>query len=172
MVGELLELSRVGERELPGERVGLADAVLRAAVRWAPTAEGRGQRIDAVAAQDGAAAWIARADLDRAIDVLVENALHYSGEGSTVTLEARPDGIEVLDQGPGLAESEHEAVFDRFHRGAAGRAGPGGSGLGLPIARELVRRWGGDVRLGNRPAGNGARARVTVPPPPRDFTGS
>jgi signal transduction histidine kinase len=56
-------------------------------------------------------------------------------------------------------------VFERFHRGAAGRAGPNGTGLGLPIARELARRWGGDVTLVNRDGG-GARATLIVPPFP------
>jgi two-component system sensor histidine kinase CreC len=54
------------------------------------------------------------------------------------------------------------AVFERFHRGSAGRGGPSGTGLGLPIARELARRWGGDVTLANRDGG-GVRASVTVP---------
>ena len=58
-------------------------------------------------------------------------------------------------------------MFERFHRGRAGRAGPAGTGLGLPIARELARRWGGDVELANRPEG-GAAARITVPAPPRE----
>jgi two-component system OmpR family sensor kinase len=41
-----------------------------------------------------------------------------------------------------------------------------GAGLGLAIARELARRWGGDVTLANRDDGGGARATVTVPPFP------
>ena len=47
-------------------------------------------------------------------------------------------------------------MFERFHRGRAGRAGPPGTGLGLPIARELMRRWGGDVTLANREGGGTA----------------
>ena len=62
----------------------------------------------------------------------------------------------MLDRGPGLDPGEEEAVFERFHRGRAGRAGPPGTGLGLPIARELCARWGGDVTLANR-EGGGAR---------------
>ena len=94
--------------------------------------------------------------------MLVENALRYGG--GRVTVVARPGGVEVLDEGPGLAGRGARAVFERFHRGRAGRAGPAGTGLGLPIARELARRWGGDVELANRPEG-GAIARITVPAP-------
>jgi signal transduction histidine kinase len=44
-------------------------------------------------------------------------------------------------------------VFERFHRGGAGRMGPPGSGLGLAIARELARRSGGDVTISPRSGG-------------------
>ena len=94
------------------------------------------------------------------LDALIENALRYGGD--EVTVVARPGGLEVLDRGPGLEPGELDAVFDRFHRGAAGRSGPAGTGLGLAIARELARRWGGDVELTNRPGG-GAAARISVP---------
>jgi signal transduction histidine kinase len=94
----------------------------------------------------------------------VENALLY-GNGN-VDVRAAPGTLEVLDRGPGLAPDEFAAVFERFHRGRAGRAGPSGTGLGLAIARELARRWGGEVTLANREDGRGARAVVTVPPFP------
>jgi two-component system, OmpR family, sensor kinase len=83
------------------------------------------------------------------------------GDGA-VEILARPGALEVLDHGPGLAPDELTAVFDRFHRGAAGRAGPAGTGLGLPIARELARRWGGEVTLADRDGG-GVRATITFP---------
>jgi signal transduction histidine kinase len=55
-------------------------------------------------------------------------------------------------------------AFERFHRGAAARtAGVRGTGLGLPIARDLARRWGGDVTLRPAPDG-GAVAEVRLPP--------
>jgi signal transduction histidine kinase len=85
-----------------------------------------------------------------------------------VTVRASATGIEVLDDGPGLAAGEEEDVFARFHRGRAGRGGSApGTGLGLPIARELMRAWGGDAALANRPEG-GARATLTA----RPFAGS
>ena len=154
MVGELLELSRAGERELPGERIDLADAARRAAERWRRTAGDRELRV----AGGPGEAWCAKADLDRVVDALVENALNY-GAG-TVTIASGGQGIRVLDEGPGIAEAEQEAVFDRFHRGEAGRQGAAGTGLGLPIARELARRWGADVTLRNRDDGLGAVAEL------------
>ena len=111
--------------------------------------------------------WCARADLERALDAVIENAILYGAGGRTVTLRAMDSSIEVLDEGVGLAYGEEEQVFDRFQRGSAGRAGPTGTGLGLAIARELMRWWNGDATLDNRPEG-GARATLRLPP----FTGS
>jgi two-component system, OmpR family, sensor kinase len=158
IVEELLVLSRAGERELPGEHVDLGAAASRAAERWAATAAEGGQEID-VRAAGAATAWCAAADLDRILDVVVENALRYSPAGTMVRVTAGPDSIEVLDEGPGPAPGEEEAVFERFHRGRAGRSGPPGTGLGLPIARELAGEWGATVSLRARPEG-GACATV------------
>ena len=68
----------------------------------------------------------------------------------------------MRDRGPGLADADGESIFERFHRGSAGRGGPSGSGLGLAIARELAREWGGEVTLRNRDGG-GAVATITLP---------
>jgi two-component system, OmpR family, sensor kinase len=158
MVSELLVLSQAGEVDAPPEQVDLCDAARRAEARW-DGAEGGRVRSSGSAA-DGV---VPRADLDRTLDALIENALHY-GNGE-VEVRARQGAIDVLDRGPGLSDDDLAAVFERFHRGAAGRAGPNGTGLGLPIARELARRWGGEVTLANR-NGGGARATVTIPPFP------
>jgi len=161
IVDELLILSRAGEHELPGEPVDLGEAASRAAERWRRSAAER--RIEIAVHSDGAAtAWCARPDLDRSIDALVENALRYSPSGSQVTIASAPGRIEVLDEGPGLEPGEEQAVFERFSRGSAGRHGPSGTGLGLPIARELTRQWGGEVSLRNRDRG-GLRAVMEVP---------
>ncbi len=162
IVDELLILSRAGEHELPGERVDLGDAATRAAERWQHAAEEGGIDLRTSGNSDGGSAWCARPDLDRAIDALVENALRYSPAGSTVSIFVEPGKIEVLDQGPGLAAGEKDAVFERFSRGSAGRRGPSGTGLGLPIARELTRQWGGEVTLANR-NGGGLRAVMEMP---------
>jgi two-component system sensor histidine kinase TctE len=70
----------------------------------------------------------------------------------------------VTDEGPGLSAGEEDAIFNRFHRGAVGRASRRrGTGLGLAIARELSSRWRGTVTLTNADGG-GAVATITLPP--------
>lgn len=161
-VSELLLLSRAGERRLEGTLVDIGDVVSVAARRW--QAEATGRRITLTTATDGepGAVLIAREDIDRALDALIENALHYSPVGTTVTLVAAPARIEVRDRGPGMPEEERAFVFDRFRRGSAGRIGPAGHGLGLPIARELARAWGAEVTLESRPGG-GTCAVISLP---------
>jgi len=163
IVEELLILSRAGEHELPGERVDLRTAARRAAARWSAAAADRGIEIEVAAGEEGASAWCAAPDLERSLDSLVENALTYSPAGTRVVLEAGRGRLAVLDEGPGLAAGEEEAVFERFSRGSAGRRGPKGTGLGLAIARELTRQWGGEVRLRNR-EGGGLAAAIELPP--------
>ena len=164
VIDELLVLSRAGERELPGERVDLDELASRVIERWRRSADGRRITLEQSLEADSAAAWCATADVERALDALVENALHYAPAGSVVRLTVDASAIEVLDRGPGLADGEHEIVFERFHRGSAGRGGPPGTGLGLAIARELAREWGGEVTLENRPGG-GAVARLQLRSP-------
>jgi signal transduction histidine kinase len=158
-IDDLLVLSRTGEREGHGEAIDLAEAAADARRRWQRTAAAR--EIGLAAEHDGGGhAWASRADLDRAVDAVVENAIHYTPAGGHVTIRATEGAIEVLDDGPGLAAGEEDEVFARFHRGRAGRGGAApGTGLGLPIARELMRAWGGDATLANRPEG-GTRARL------------
>jgi signal transduction histidine kinase len=166
MVGALLALSQVGEVDAPAEAVDLAAAARAAADRW-DGAEGATVRADA---SEPVPAVCPPAELAQALDVLVENAIRYGGGDVTVT--ARPGGLEVRDLGPGLDPEELAAVFERFHRGRAGRGGEApGTGLGLAIARELARRWGGDVELANHPDG-GAVATLRVPVGRRSSAGT
>lgn len=173
-IDDLLVLSRTGEREGGGEEVDLAEAAADARRRWERAAAARDLTLSAT--DDGAvSAFASRADLDRAVDAVVENAIHYTPAGGAVLVRARGTAIEVLDDGPGLAPGEEDEVFGRFHRGRAGRTGASGTGLGLPIARELMRAWGGDATLANRSEG-GACARLTAPRfagslPPADYGG-
>jgi two-component system, OmpR family, sensor kinase len=167
IVDELLVLSRAGERELPGEAVDLHHLASGAIERWHAGALEQGLTLEhetRPAQALPAVAWCASADAERALDALIENALRYSPSHSTVTIVSAPGRIEVRDRGPGIAADEQEAIFERFHRGQAGRQVPAGSGLGLNIARELAREWGGDVTLANCDGG-GAMAVLYLPKP-------
>jgi len=103
--------------------------------------------------------------LKRAFANLVSNALSYGGS-ATVRLVPQERGMLVVaveDAGPGIPPAELERVFEPFHRGEPSRSREtGGVGLGLPIARNILRAHGGDVTLANRPTG-GVRATATLP---------
>jgi signal transduction histidine kinase len=103
--------------------------------------------------------------LKRALTNLIMNALNY-GASAHVTLRAPVAGSVTLlveDDGPGIPLGELDRVFQPFHRVEPSRNNEtGGMGLGLPIARNILRAHGGDVALSNRASG-GIRATVTLP---------
>lgn len=110
--------------------------------------------------------------LKRALTNLVSNAVIYGG-CARVGLNSPAHGtvvIEVEDDGPGIPPGDLERVFEPFYRGEPSRnRETGGVGLGLPIARNILRAHGGDVALANRPATptgtgcGGVHATVTLP---------
>jgi signal transduction histidine kinase len=95
--------------------------------------------------------------LEQAIANLLANAVRFAPEGTAITISAGQDSgwlwLTVSDQGPGVAEDEHDRVFQRYVRlgeGEAGRphlAGGQGSGLGLAIVREIVQAHRGEVSI-------------------------
>jgi signal transduction histidine kinase len=161
-VDELLVLSRAGERQLVGSSLDLADLAAAAVERWRSSASARGMKLGHRQEGERSLVWAARVDVERVLDTLVENAVHYSPPGTCISIVSGSGRVEVRDRGPGIPADERDAVFDRFHRGRAGLAGPAGSGLGLAIARELTRGWGGDVTIEDRPGG-GSIAVVSLP---------
>ncbi len=74
---------------------------------------------------------------------LIDNAIRYAGRGAMVTVRVALHGsvprLQVIDNGPGIAPAERNAVFRRFYRGESGQAVEG-TGLGLSIVREIARR--------------------------------
>ena len=158
-------LAREGQTPQAARLVSLGLAAKHAHERWEARAEQRGQRLELEAAHD-VVVHAAEEDLAIVLDNLIENALHYSPAGSTVTIEFGRDGTDailaVLDDGPGIAPGEEEAVFERFGRGRAAKSGPSGTGLGLAIVQTLAQRWGGRAALSARPGG-GTRAEIRLP---------
>ena len=98
---------------------------------------------------------------------LVENAVKYSPDGGLVELQLEPtDGrvrFVVRDRGLGIPASEHERIFEKFFRLDPNLArGVGGTGLGLYISREIVRRMGGRIRVESEP-GRGSTFSFELP---------
>jgi two-component system sensor histidine kinase BaeS len=107
------------------------------------------------------------ADPDRLGEVLrnlIANALRYTPEGGQIAVEAAsPDpatvAFEVRDSGAGLAPGDADRIFDRYQRAADST----GSGLGLSIARELVKAHSGSIAASSPGPGLGTTVRFTIP---------
>ncbi|MEI6558094.1 MAG: ATP-binding protein [Rhodospirillaceae bacterium] len=100
----------------------------------------------------------------RAFANLIDNAINYGGRAD-VTVSTVPGHavVEIDDAGPGIPEAEREKVFHPFYRLEESRSrDTGGTGLGLSVARTIIRGHGGDITLTNLAEG-GLRARVTLP---------
>ncbi|HEY3804488.1 MAG TPA: ATP-binding protein [Kofleriaceae bacterium] len=98
------------------------------------------------------------------LDNLISNALRYGGD---TTVRASEDGselrVEVSDRGPGVPDEYQQAIFDKYVRVPG--APPGGAGIGLYIAREIVRAHGGEIGVSSE--GKGATFWFTVPLVPK-----
>lgn len=108
--------------------------------------------------------------LGRALSNLVQNALKYSPEGTTVHVEAKVDvsdegdvlQLQVTDKGPGVPETEQMRIFKAFYRSES-TATKAGTGLGLAIAKRCVDALGGHIAVGSPREGNGLRVAIRVP---------
>jgi len=98
---------------------------------------------------------------------LLSNAIKFTPDGGLISIAAARAGdfieVSVRDTGLGIAEEDHESVFDRFQQvGVTSRGVREGTGLGLPITRALVEHHGGTIRLESEP-GHGACFTFTLP---------
>src|SRR5262249_23280163 len=106
--------------------------------------------------------------LRQVFSILLDNAVRYSPAGGKVTVgaERKRDMVEVsvADEGIGIPQGDQEEIFRKFYRGldAEARAGAGGTGLGLFIARGLVRAMGGRIWVESR-EGEGSTFAFELP---------
>ncbi len=146
--------------------VDLAAFLPRLVEGMRPRAETKGVRL----ALDPGPARTIPADehlLTRAIENLLDNALHHTPEGGQVRLGWRVDGgraeISVADTGPGIPADDLARIFDPLYRGEGSRnRSTGGAGLGLAIAKRILVAHDGDLTAANAPAG-GAIFTATLP---------
>ncbi|HLS85359.1 MAG TPA: ATP-binding protein [Burkholderiales bacterium] len=169
LVQQLLDFARFepGVTLEPFEELDLA-ALARATVGlYAARADERG--VDLGADAEGPARLLgSEAELRSLIENLVDNALRYSPEGTSVTVAVRrlehDLELSVVDEGPGIPSAERTRVFERFYRVAGDPTA--GSGLGLSIVRAIVERHQGTIELGETHPGlprPGLAVRVRFP---------
>jgi two-component system OmpR family sensor kinase len=155
----------------------LDDALADELPRWRESAAQAGVRLviddfeEVRARFDGAL-------MRRLLALLLDNAIRYTPPGGVVSVRlhaAAADDpavseLRVVDTGIGVAEADRDAVFERFYRTAEARAlRADGSGLGLSLARWIVQRHGGTIRLASPPQGEGGTV-VVVQLPRGDVT--
>ena len=164
LVHQLLALAR-SEAPVTMETLDAVAVARELAREWAPRLLHQGLDFGFEATEGAALPLRGNALLLReALVNLLDNAARYAGSGATVTLRVRGEDAQVLleveDNGPGLAEAEREAMFERFARASQA---PGGVGLGLAIVREIAQRHGGQARALAGGEGLGLKVQLVLP---------
>ena len=118
------------------------------------------------AATDVPAIRADRVLLARAVWNLLDNAVKYSPPGTPVRVQLRIAGkqavVDVIDEGLGIPKDEQDAIFGRFVRGSSARTRAiKGTGIGLAMARAIVRAHGGDITVESVP-GQGSTFTITL----------
>jgi signal transduction histidine kinase len=168
LANDLSELSRSEEDrlELEFRHLNLAKVAIEAAERLRPQFDDSGVALEI----HSMPVLEVDADQDRMAQVftnVIGNALTYTQSGGSVTLSGEVIGGDVLltvtDTGRGLAPEQLGSVFERFYR--ADRSVPGGTGIGLTIARNIVRQHGGEISAMSPGLGEGSTFTLKIPQP-------
>jgi two-component system sensor histidine kinase MprB len=148
LVAELVELATDTRSEEPVEQIELSELAELVVTRHRRrTGREITLELHAPALVTGRVAL-----LERAVSNLVENAVKFSPEGTTVEVVVSGANVEILDRGAGIAPEDLPHVFDRFYRATTARTLPG-SGLGLAIVEQIAQLHGGTITLKPRPGG-------------------
>jgi signal transduction histidine kinase len=167
LIDDLLDIARVasGNLRLDLHPVDLAQVVEKALDAMHPAAEAKSV---AVTADLERPLEMAAGDPDRLHQVvanLLSNAVKFTPDGGAIAVSLKRDGeearIAVRDTGDGISAAFLPHVFERFRQG--GKSPGGGLGLGLAIARHIVERHGGTIRVDSPGEGQGATFTVSLP---------
>ena len=181
IIDDLLDLSRIESEEEPiREAVAVHDVLALAADRIRPVAEHRGITIEVSEPSYSITDTGDRRQLVSAVHNLLENAVKYSDDNSSVEVaasmrrqsEPRSVDISVRDYGIGIPARDLERIFERFYRVDRARArDTGGTGLGLAIVRHVATNHGGQVRVSSH-EGEGSTFTLQIPaaPAPAELT--
>jgi two-component system sensor histidine kinase KdpD len=128
-----------------------------------------GREIKVVVTDDLPPVWVDADLIQMVIAHLIDNALKYSPPSSPIAISARSDEnkvvICVLDRGAGITEDEQPRIFEKFYRGKSDR-NLKGTGMGLAIAREIIRAHGDEIWVISKP-GQGSEFGFSLPIAPR-----
>jgi two-component system, OmpR family, sensor histidine kinase KdpD len=170
LVNEAIQLARIegGKFQLNRE-VHFPSSLLAAAVRQTkPLTVGRELRVEA--ADDLPLVLVDAELVQMVIAHLIENAVKYSPPGSSILVGARVGDsdvvIHVADQGLGMTEQDRSRIFDKFYRGSKGQHLTG-TGMGLAIAREIIRAHGKEISVRSNP-GEGSEFYFSLPIAPAE----
>jgi len=156
--------AEAGVMKLKRETIAIDRLLAEAAELYDYIAEDRGIRIDRQL-PEGVNVDVDPVRLRQAFANLIDNAVKYSPDNSTVTIDlaAADKAIEVTftDQGPGIPADDRDRVFERLYRGDKSR-GTRGLGLGLSLVRAIVRSHGGEISIADN-GGSGTRVTVKLP---------
>ncbi len=167
-VNDLLDISKIeqGGLVMKNEEFDLHDFVGRLVEEFRMSAEQKGLKISFEG--DNVACFV-EADQNKLRQVfvnLIDNAIKYTKEGNIKVTFKRigtKAEIKVEDTGPGIAPEELKNLFDKFLRGAAGKASEGGSGLGLYLAKKIVENHKGQIFASSTGLGKGSAFVVQLP---------
>ena len=151
LVTDAVRMAQMDASKIQLERqpVAVAEFVGRVLDGFKPRLDGRSLRVNLSKELPSVAADPDLASM--ALRQVIDNGLKYSLPATAIEVAADASAnwvtIRVRDQGPGIPKPESERIFDRFYRRRAVKDRVPGSGLGLYIAREIVRAHGGDLWL-------------------------
>ncbi len=152
LIDDLMELSRLQSGKISIDKgvVPLDDLISDLAEKYSATAEEKGQKFNLMFDPMSCPQVFSNADrVEQVLVILLDNAMKYTPEGGEIFLNARWNEshvvLSVKDTGIGIAEGDLPYVFDRFYKVDKSRTGSNGSGLGLSIAREMLRWMGEDI---------------------------
>ena len=171
LVNELLELTRLqGAEPLPTPEPVAVDWVIAEVIdRTRTTAAAKNIDVHWTGSR-GATLFGSDTQIATAVTNLVENAIAYSGDDTTVTIAMRAEDdwieIDVTDQGIGIAPHDVDRIFERFYRADQARSrSTGGTGLGLAIVKHIATNHGGRVDVSST-LGGGSTFTLRLPARP------
>lgn len=168
LVEDLLDVSKIDldHFKLTRERIAPNQIMSQTGKLQTPAAEKKAIKLKHDDTSNNAHASIDKRLITRAVENLVSNAIKFSPQNTSITLETRADDdwvyLSVKDGGPGIPADEFDKLFKEFSRTSnMPTAGESTSGIGLYVVKRITSSHGGDISVENRPEG-GAHFQIKL----------